>query len=150
MSSPSTAGCFTRIASSPPSFAASSITASPPTMEATGSTCTPLEYPLPVTAFAARAVCLAIAAGPVLVAQDSALRFEVASVKPNVGADQSIPIRPHPSDGIVMTNFPLESIIRYAYSVQPFRLENAPAWTRNERFDIAAKAGRPIPDDERR
>jgi uncharacterized protein (TIGR03435 family) len=103
-----------------------------------------------VTAFAARAVCLAIAAGPVLVAQDSALRFEVASVKPNVGADQSIPIRPHPSDGIVMTNFPLESIIRYAYSVQPFRLENAPAWTRNERFDIAAKAGRPISDDERR
>ena len=83
-------------------------------------------------------------------AQDSAPRFEVASVKANVGSDRSIPFRPPPLDGITLTNNPLESIIRYAYSVQPFRLEGAPSWTQDERFDIAAKAAGPISDDQRR
>lgn len=79
-----------------------------------------------------------------------ALRFEVASVKANVGADRSIPFRMPPPDGITLTNNPLESIIRYAYNVQPFRLIGVPAWTREERYDIAAKAARPISEDERR
>jgi uncharacterized protein (TIGR03435 family) len=87
--------------------------------------------------------------GPTL-AQDSAPRFDVASVKPNVGRDRSIPFRPPPPDGITLTNNPLESIIRYAYSVQPFRLEGVPSWTQDERFDIAAKAAGPISDDQRR
>ena len=82
--------------------------------------------------------------------QDTAPRFEVASVKPNVGSDLSITFRPPPPDGITYTNYPLDSIIRFAYGVQSFRLEGAPAWTREERFDIAAKASRPISDDERR
>ena len=79
-----------------------------------------------------------------------ALRFEVASVKANVGTDRSIPFRMPPPDGITLTNNPLESIIRYAYNVQPFRLIGVPAWTREERYDIAAKGARPISDDERR
>ena len=83
-------------------------------------------------------------------AQDAA-RFEVASVKANVGSDLSIPIRPFPADGIVLTNYPLVEIIRYAYdNVQPFRLEGVPGWARDERFDIAAKAAGPISDTERR
>jgi len=82
--------------------------------------------------------------------QEGAPRFEVASVKANVGSDRSIPFRTPPPDGITLTNNPLESIIRYAYSVQPFRLIGVPSWTREERFDIAAKAARPISDDERR
>ena len=83
-------------------------------------------------------------------AQETAPRFEVASVKPNVGADRSIPFRTPPADGITLTNYPLESIVRYAYSVQPFRVEGLPAWTREERFDIAAKAAGPITDEQRR
>ena len=83
-------------------------------------------------------------------AQETAPRFEVASVKPNVGADRSIPFRTPPADGITLTNFPLESIVRFAYSVQPFRVEGLPAWTREERFDIAAKAAGPITDEQRR
>src|SRR5688572_14214925 len=83
-------------------------------------------------------------------AQDSAPRFDVASVKPNIGTARGIQFRPPPPDGIVLTNYPLESIIRFAYSVQPFRLEGAPAWTNEERFDIAAKATGPISDEQRR
>jgi uncharacterized protein (TIGR03435 family) len=83
-------------------------------------------------------------------AQDATPRFEVASVKPNVGSDRSIPLRPLPPDGITLINNPLESVIRFAYGVQPFRLEGVPAWTREERFDIAAKAAGPISDNERR
>lgn len=83
-------------------------------------------------------------------AQETGLRFEVASVKANVGRDLSIPFRPPPTDGIALINNPLESIIRYAYNVQPFRLSGIPAWTRESRYDIAARAARPITDDERR
>lgn len=88
--------------------------------------------------------------GAAVSAQDSAARFEVASVKPNVGSDRRIVFRPPPPDGVMMTNYPLESIVRYAYSLQTFRLEGIPDWTRDERFDIAAKAARPISDEERR
>lgn len=94
---------------------------------------------------------VAIAVGSATAAaQETGPRFEVASVKPNVGADRSIPFRPPPPDGITLTNNPLESIIRYAYSVQPFRLEGVPSWTQDERFDIAAKAAGPITDEQRR
>jgi uncharacterized protein (TIGR03435 family) len=100
--------------------------------------------------FAAAALCVLTIVAAAVSAQDATLRFEVASVKHNVGGDRSIPFRPAPPDGITLTNNPLESIIRYAYGVQPFRLEGVPAWTRDERFDIAAKAARPISDSERR
>jgi uncharacterized protein (TIGR03435 family) len=83
-------------------------------------------------------------------AQTAGPRFDVASVKPNVGRDLGITFRPLPADGITLTNYPLYEIVRYAYSVQPFRLEGAPAWTRGERFDIAAKAAGPISETERR
>jgi uncharacterized protein (TIGR03435 family) len=83
-------------------------------------------------------------------AQEPGPRFEVASVKPNVGRDLSIPFRTPPLDGVTLTNNPLDSIIRYAYSVQPFRLEGVPEWTRNERYDIAAKAAGTISDTDRR
>jgi uncharacterized protein (TIGR03435 family) len=110
---------------------------------------------VPVRRFAAVLLCIvAMAIAPSIVArlvgQDSAARFEVASVKPNVSADLTIPIRPLPPDGIVLTNFPLYEVIRYAYDVQPFRLEGTPGWTHDERFDIAAKAAAKISDTERR
>ena len=101
------------------------------------------------TAIALAIVSIAVGVAAVT-AQESGPRFEVASVKPNVGSDRSIPFRTPPPDGITLTNNPLESIIRYAYSVQPFRLEGVPAWTRDERFDIAARAAGPITDEQRR
>jgi uncharacterized protein (TIGR03435 family) len=84
-----------------------------------------------------------------LVGQET-LRFEVASVKPNVSPDRSITFRPNPLDGILLSNNPLDSLIRYAYGLQDFRVIGAPDWTRDARFDVAAKASHPITDAERR
>jgi uncharacterized protein (TIGR03435 family) len=78
------------------------------------------------------------------------LAFDIASVRPNVGSDTSIPASPIPSDGINLINRPLESLVRYAYDIQFFRLIDMPTWASQERFDVSAKAGRPITDAERR
>src|SRR6185295_4705702 len=92
-----------------------------------------------------------IANAMAIIAQESTLRFEVASVKPNVSSDGSFSFRPDPADGFFRTNYPLfDGVIRYAYELQPFRVIGAPEWTRTDRFDIAAKASRAISDAERR
>jgi uncharacterized protein (TIGR03435 family) len=85
-----------------------------------------------------------------IIAQESTLRFEVASVKPNVSADGSITFRPDPTDGFFRSNYPLDSLIRYAYELQDFRVIGIPEWARGERYDIAAKATRPISEANRR
>lgn len=82
--------------------------------------------------------------------EQSALAFEIASVRRNTGSDLSIPFGPVPPDGIAIVNRPLESIIRFAYNLEQFRILGIPGWAREERFDITAKAPRPITDGERR
>jgi len=93
--------------------------------------------------------CTVITSAVAIAAQETP-RFEVASVKPNVSADRSITFRPDPADGFFRTNNPLDSLIRYAYDLQDFRVIGAPEWTRTDRFDIAAKALRPISEPEKR
>jgi uncharacterized protein (TIGR03435 family) len=97
-------------------------------------------------------VAAAVANGqePIASPQETGPRFDVASVKPNVDKNRSITFRPQPPDGIVLTNNPLESIIRYAFGVQPFRLTGVPTWANEARFDIAAKAAGPISEQQRR
>lgn len=93
---------------------------------------------------------LVVTAALPLAAQSGAPRFEVVSVTPNTGSDLSIPFGPTPPEGITMINRPLESIVRYAYNVDDKRMSGLPAWAFDERFDINAKASRPISNDERR
>jgi uncharacterized protein (TIGR03435 family) len=93
--------------------------------------------------------CALIVACSVAAAQEP-LRFEVASVRANTGSDLSIPFAPPPPDGVVFVNNPLESVVRFAYDIQPFRVIGLPAWTREARYDINARAARPITADERR
>jgi uncharacterized protein (TIGR03435 family) len=102
-----------------------------------------------MTRFALLLAGLSIAALP-LAAQSNAPRFEVVSVKPNVGSDLSILGIPTPPEGLTMINRSLESIVRYAFRVDDKRLSGVPAWAFDERFDINAKVSRPISDDERR
>ena len=94
-------------------------------------------------------VGIAVASATPLAQTPANPSFEVASVRPNTGSDGSIPVEPNPPDGIRLVNYPLESIIRYAYGVQPFRVVGLPGWTHSERFDIAAKAASPITEPER-
>jgi uncharacterized protein (TIGR03435 family) len=84
-----------------------------------------------------------------LAAQEPPPAFEVASIRRNT-VDKGIPYVPNPPDGITLINRPLESLVRFAYDVQFFRVVGMPAWANEERFDIDAKAARPITDAERR
>ena len=97
-----------------------------------------------------RLACAVIITSAVAIVAQETMRFEVASVKPNVGADGSVTFRPDPADGFFRTNYPLDSLIRYAYDLQDFRVIGLPEWTRTDRFNIAAKATRPISEAERR
>lgn len=83
-------------------------------------------------------------------AQSPALRFEVASVKANTGSDLGIPFRPHPPDGVVYVNYPLESLVRFAFDVDRPQMENVPEWTKQARYDINARASGAIAENERR
>src|SRR5688572_20309821 len=100
---------------------------------------------------AACAVLLALAVGAKAGAQSSALRFDVVSVKENTGSDLSIRVDGHPPDGVRLTNYPLASLVTYAFEIsEPSRISGLPDWTRSARYDVAGKAARAISEDERR
>ena len=71
-----------------------------------------------------------------------ALRFEVASVKPNLSGSPNSNIELHPGGRITATNVVLGSLIRNVFSLQPYQLVSAPGWIENARFNIEAKADR--------
>jgi uncharacterized protein (TIGR03435 family) len=71
-----------------------------------------------------------------------ALRFEVASVKPNNSGSTNANIELHPGGRITATNVVLGGLIRNIFSLQPYQLLNAPDWIEVSRFDIEAKADR--------
>ena len=90
---------------------------------------------------------LAIAAQPA--AQDVPARFEVASVKRNTTTN-GIPFPTPPDDGLVLINHPLDSIVRYAFDLEDVRVVGLPQWTREERFDVNARAARTLTLADRR
>jgi uncharacterized protein (TIGR03435 family) len=75
--------------------------------------------------------------------------FEVASVRPNTSADGIVNIPPTPPEGVVLHNRSVADVVRYAYQLPSFRVFGLPGWAEGERFDIVAKAARPITEDER-
>jgi uncharacterized protein (TIGR03435 family) len=88
--------------------------------------------------------------GQAAASDQTALRFDVVSVKENIGSDRSVDIGPQPPDGYRQINLDLQSYIRLAYDVhQPQRLLNVPEWTWTKRYDIIGKASGRISDDER-
>src|SRR5688500_7357428 len=82
-------------------------------------------------------------------AQEPRPVFEVASIKPRTGAPQGItslvlPAAPRP--GIFEHgNATVTQLIMYAYDVRDYQIEGGPDWSRIDRFDVAARAGREVP-----
>ena len=71
--------------------------------------------------------------------------FEVASVRPS-GADGSNGGVTPGQDGITAHGASLFLLIRVAYNLQDYQI-SGPAWLRDQRYDIAAKASGPVSQD---
>ena len=73
----------------------------------------------------------------------SALRFEVASIKPNkpnAGDPIRVMHRFLPDGSFEAFNATLGSVIRLAYGLQDFQMVGGPEWLDRERFDIQARS----------
>jgi uncharacterized protein (TIGR03435 family) len=79
--------------------------------------------------------------------QPSAPRFEVASIKLWQPSTTSAPgiyrrVPAPPGSGIFNRSTTLAGLIAEAYEVQDFQVSGGEDWTRTERYDVAARAGR--------
>ncbi len=82
-------------------------------------------------------ILLAIGAWAVFAQPTVRPEFEVASVKPSFnGSVQNV--RPLP--GRLTADASLQTLIQYAYGVQPFQVVGGPGWMQSERYQIDAKA----------
>lgn len=70
--------------------------------------------------------------------------FEVASIKPSDPNANGAMMRYLPGGGIEMKGFSLKAMIVNAWRVQPFQITGGPKWLSDARFDIMAKAERPV------
>src|SRR5687768_12045678 len=68
-----------------------------------------------------------------------ALRFEVASVKPNKSGSVLV-LQPRAAPGrYQMLNLDVRTLIATAFNLPAYQIVNAPDWTQNEQFDITAQ-----------
>src|SRR5215469_14623034 len=66
--------------------------------------------------------------------------FEVASVKPADPAHRAISLDKLPGGRFTASNVSLRMLLKEAYNVRDFQIENAPKWFDSERYDVAAKS----------
>jgi uncharacterized protein (TIGR03435 family) len=67
------------------------------------------------------------------------IAFEVASIRPNSGADGPATLVVPPKGMVVAMNYPLLWLVRYAYGLTSLsQIHGGPDWLRNDRFDIRA------------
>ncbi|HEY6328689.1 MAG TPA: TIGR03435 family protein [Blastocatellia bacterium] len=77
------------------------------------------------------------------------LRFEVASLKPGNGKEQSYGIRPAPGgQRYEAWNCPISVMIQTGYYVKAEQIVGGPSWVNTEPFDMDAKAEKPSSIDE--
>jgi uncharacterized protein (TIGR03435 family) len=74
-----------------------------------------------------------------------ALRFDVASVKPNKSGRESGNLRRQAGGLVIAVNMRLSSLITYAYQATPLTLVGGPSWINDERFDLTAKLPGDLP-----
>lgn len=68
----------------------------------------------------------------------TALRYDVASIKPNKSGDNRVMMRLTP-DGLSATGSNLMMLVTFAYGVNPDQIAAAPDWLKSESYDIEAK-----------
>jgi uncharacterized protein (TIGR03435 family) len=84
------------------------------------------------------------ATAPQLMAADGKpIEFDVVSVKPNRSGSTPMNILSPPmSDGVTITNMPLEDILHWAFGIHlSEQMSGLPDWARQERYDVTAKVG---------
>ena len=92
------------------------------------------------TAFlAAAAVAIALAAAAQTPAPSGKEVFEVASVKRNRDGGPVAGLRRFPGGRFEATNIQLETLIGFAYQLQPFELVDGPPWLIDDRWNVVAK-----------
>ena len=64
--------------------------------------------------------------------------FEVASVKRNIDGGPTT-FNPRATGQFTVINFPFATLITAAYQLQPYQLQDAPSWTREDRYNINAR-----------
>jgi uncharacterized protein (TIGR03435 family) len=75
--------------------------------------------------------------------------FEVASVKRNPGAPPGhMTFQASPGGHLTVENMPLLLLIQRAYGVRAFQVAGGPSWIDADRYDIDAKAGHDVPEDQ--
>jgi uncharacterized protein (TIGR03435 family) len=78
-----------------------------------------------------------------------ALKFEVASIKPNRTGETRAGIRPAPGgERYVASNVTLKLMITVAYRIKADQVAGGPAWLDADRYDMNAKAERPSSMEE--
>jgi uncharacterized protein (TIGR03435 family) len=85
-------------------------------------------------------------------AAQSSPSFEVSTVRPSAGPIPGVPAflghQGTTADTLTARHTALVEIIRRAYGVVDQELVGAPAWTRDQRFDIVGKSATPATDAE--
>jgi uncharacterized protein (TIGR03435 family) len=86
---------------------------------------------------------LALAAFAIPLAGQSidAPAFEVVSIRPGGGDPRFIPSSP---DRFIDVNATLKSLITWAWNVRDFQVSGGPPWADSRRFDVSARAPRPV------
>jgi uncharacterized protein (TIGR03435 family) len=95
----------------------------------------------------AAACLLVMAVGPlraqgtaIVIAQPTAPRFEVVSIRENKSAGQGQTTRRQPGGRLITGNYPLRMLIISSFGLQPQQLAGAPEWIDSARYDITAQA----------
>jgi len=101
-----------------------------------------------------RRYALALFCAAPLLAQTAAgispnLRFEVTSLEPTQGRQDSYGIRPAPGgQRYEAWNCPIQVMLQAAYRVKPDQIVGGPAWLRSDPYDMEAQAEKPSSADE--
>ena len=85
-------------------------------------------------------ILVAVVCAPILIAQQAASRFEVASIKPTRSSEGVTMIRQNTGGRFVAESITSFNLIQQAYDLYGFQIVGAPDWLERDRFDIQAIA----------